>query len=369
MKSILLLALFALSFRAGAITCQGALDVPLRSEYLEKLAVAAESLSADESYNFVADPEWMRKESSLSREIRAMIPYLSEGDISLSRGWQSPQGLTLTSAPGFPRSGLVVLGLDVFPMGYFLKRQKDRVNGVPVVREQPWFEWKNGGFIYHKTGGSPQVLETLLEDQEKLSLYRGTTNYEMLLLEFAKASQQGEIRSSWREELAQALHEIVEHSRENYSVSQKLFEEGHVDHIYAADTQKMFKRMALLEKDRRDQQPRGQDRVAIQKYLKESLRLLLRQSPFLGVFTTTSAERATEFSKGQVVHFEVSAGELRRLAAARELFVGFEKIGDEVAYEVGFMKTDQADATDSMLEDLIRFYQSATATPAGTLFN
>jgi len=98
--------------------------------------------------------------------------------------------------------GAVIYGNDVFPQGQFESRSDQFAipqefsrpifqQATDFTKGSAWFEWRDGGFIFHEQGGSERILAILGRKQKELTIYRGAgldTSHTQGLLSFRQDS-------------------------------------------------------------------------------------------------------------------------------------------------------------------------------------
>lgn len=335
------------------------------SDFLQRLAAAAEPLERSGYIAFLAEPETLDEvetASTLSSQLGSLVPYLTEDDLSLEKARHSPQPLVMGSTPGHFRGGLAVWRDGVFPIDHFARRQASAL-------QQPWFEREPAGdFRHHATGAAAAILERSLQDLPagtgRITLHRGTTAYESLLLELAH--REGPIEDPDLAAVRAAMTRIVDHDRVVLESWETLQREGHVE---AAEVE-IKRQRYLASVERAGERERAMwDAVPGERraVLLGSLSLLVEGSEFLGEFMTPDLERAQLFAKGRVVSFSVPVESLRKKLAAGELYVGLEKIGDAPAVEIGFL-AGESGARD-LATGLAEWFTRAAAAGDSQLFN
>lgn len=95
----------------------------------------------------------------------------------LQRSQVSPVYLSRAGYGGIPRGGMILLGGDVFPEGFFRERASSlKLNHL--MTGTPWFEWdrKNQAFVPRTQGGAERILNTIFDlrgSAGTITLYRG----------------------------------------------------------------------------------------------------------------------------------------------------------------------------------------------------
>jgi hypothetical protein len=98
-------------------------------------------------------------------------------DWSLSRSSITPVWISRVGLSGIPEGGLILLGRDLFPEGFF-RQKADEIPLSELMTKSPWFEWDDALKVYRpRRGGAPERilsgLFTLRGAGETFPLYRG----------------------------------------------------------------------------------------------------------------------------------------------------------------------------------------------------
>ncbi|MFZ9521693.1 MAG: hypothetical protein ACO3A4_14580 [Silvanigrellaceae bacterium] len=103
--------------------------------------------------------------------------YESPIEWSLSRINSTPMWISRKGLSGIPEGGLVLLGRDLFPEGFF-RNMADQIPLQDLMTKSPWFEWDDEMKVFRprRGGASERILNglfTLRGPGETFTLYRG----------------------------------------------------------------------------------------------------------------------------------------------------------------------------------------------------
>lgn len=381
------------SIRMGALG-RFAFDVAPRAsaaptslrEILDALGPAARALSNVQSAAFLADPQGVGEFPGLAHVVDATAPYIDPTDrelIDVEKAQQAPQTTKMGTGPGRNRGGITVWRNDVYPADFFVKHHAAVNLGLLPANqlreraaEQPWFEWKpeTRSYEFHAHGAQHRILEQLETlssssgDAPRLQLYRGTTAYESLLFSLQRALAEDRLPPDWRNQLTSAMQQIVDHTSSTLKAWEELLDDKSVDPSEVEPKREAFISASQVAADLEVSLASATSDEQIGALLQHEVDALLRRSIFAGLFVTLDPARASDFSKGFVVSFDVSVEDLKKLLARSELYAGFEAIGDSTAVELAFLPSATGNVGE-LTELLARSYRGSEQKEAGNLFN
>lgn len=307
--------------------------------FISELTKAAEDAEAQsyQTRDFLRDAE-PRKQQSLSKILLGEGAYLSKEELPLDQAWKIPQAVVLGGSPRYSgKGGLVTWKNDVFPSDFFVRHhdKPTKKQGVKIdnlftdLESQPWFQWKNSAFSFKTSGASARILDLLLASQKNsrtVTVYRGTTRYEALLLNLNRQLTSNTFPHDWREQLKLAFNEIANHAYESLKANEQLDTEfpGTFLKDIAIQRRSLERTLKLGKTLARLQAQAGSSPDQVRETISASLFLLLKQGTFYGLFTTPDRNRAAEFSKGEVVELRLSAEQLKKLLQVGNAYIGFE---------------------------------------------
>ena len=360
---------------------------PALKDYLQALLVAATPLDGNASAVFLSPGRDPAEKPTLASNLDELIRYLEDFEpFSLESAQRKPQAFTLGGTRNNKRGGMVVWRNDIFPVDFFVRRNadwrtaggKDARRFLSDLQRQPWFQWDGRAFTCRPTGAGERILamfKAASGNSQGTSLYRGTTTYEALVLEYGQAlATRRPLDPNWRESLKAARAEIAAHAEKFYRAYEKGIAEKWATPDMVAEKRAKWETVVKRNQDLAQKADAAKDDAAIRTYLRECMIGLLSQGDFCGLFTTPDRERAKLFSKGRVLEFALDWGKVAEIQKTGRLYIGFEKMGngngEDVQVEIAFLGAGDDPAGTRWLADVvISAFRGSKPEQTSQLFN
>ncbi|MGE0631659.1 MAG: hypothetical protein AB7O96_04585 [Pseudobdellovibrionaceae bacterium] len=379
MKKSLKLAIAALTLVVfGSFAFAVDSDAQLR-QYLNSLFKAAKSTPAS-TLDFVSDDPLSSKPPSLYVTLRNIREFNMSPNLSLEKQVKEPQLLFQDTSRG-NKGSTAFWRNDAFAADFFVRqftawnqaKSADPKILMNKLFKQPWFEWKeNGSFVYQASGAEVRILDHLRNTNSGSSLvvYRGTTDYESNVFEFSKMLKEKQpLPVDWRETLDADLKKLIDHAQKEVKTYAQLFKEGFVERREADEKLSRLEKIKGRAQKIKEAMDKAQDEQMTAWFLSAAIKDLMNQGSFRGLFTTPSLERAKLFSKGQVIKFEFTWNQLEKFLVTKNLYIGFENIGNNAQAELAFVSLSENADIGNFLSTVQDAYRSSTAVEPGQLFN
>lgn len=274
----------------------------------------------------------------------------------LADGIHTPFVLPIELAYRFG-GGAILLANDVYPNEYFKLRYSDH---VPVDRSAsalrkwwkklndtiPWLEWDAAKheFQLRKGGAQERIFERMFARKQTIQLYRGTTLFEALALDFLTHLRSEEMTLA---QLVEHAERLVDSYREMLKRLKVRARKNKAERTNLAAAENIFIDLTkLLDSLQQLQTLQASTREVTQASVEKILQTVFAKNAFGAVFTTTDQVAAKSFSKGAVLTFAVPGTTMSELHRAGLLYIGFEGT------------TELAFITESGAAQLIRSFKS-----------
>lgn len=384
--------------RTRSIASKAAATLNKAQIYFRSLTAAAEEMEKSAIKLKVSDLEFKMRTfaftqqdnlgatpSTFSHYLNEIADYDAvENPNLVDDSFKNPIGFQYGDAHGSGGpGGFLILKGNVFPVDYFARVQVEFQKSESFfnnVFNQPWYEWKNEAFTFHRDNASQGLFNLMTSGKPQgktITVYRGTTELEAVLLKMAKNSDKISNFSTWKEELNKALTSVASHNELFVESARKALEAKDVEKAFFDErvaTQNAFKE---FKDETLAQLPKGSEPSEILNFARNRFYTLASLGAFSGVFFTPDKEMADTFSKGVVAKFDFSAEEFDKLMIekvspnARRLYIGFEKMVVEEFKMAPYIEIAlfPKSAQDSTIDLIFHSFVNSIPVPPGQRFN